>query len=138
MHHIHCWNKKQGSGFWYAEIQQPVIISFRRANKHIIQHFLHSTECAGISDKISAHFIGGHISKRHIVALLPILPAFRVGDGRKQGPTSSWQPISGCILHTRLWNFSLPSKQVWAVQLQIALPEVYCLAHVVANDTPNS
>src|SRR5882724_12668806 len=36
--------------------------------------------------------------------------AFRAGDGPEQSPTSSGQPKSGCILHTRLWKFSLASK----------------------------
>src|SRR5215469_1157886 len=60
-------------------------------------------------------------------------PTFWVGDSYKQCPTSSWQPKSGCILHARQWKFSLVSKQVWAVQLQITLPVEICLGHVIVG-----
>lgn len=41
----------------YRRLEQKIGPGFRRANKHIIQHFLYSTEFAGISDKIDRWMI---------------------------------------------------------------------------------
>src|SRR5580698_3051757 len=61
-------HKKQIARYCATEIQNPVVIAWRTADEHVLQHFFNRIGRAAVADKVSPKLSFGNPAEGHVVA----------------------------------------------------------------------
>src|SRR5262249_61957202 len=62
------WREEQVSRNCLAEVEQPVVVAGRPANKHILEHLLNSARRTAVPNEIGAKFTVRGPAKWHVIA----------------------------------------------------------------------